>query len=202
MELVEATWLAEEIRSWLAPGCVQIAIAGSIRRQRAAVKDIEIVAVPLVVVDYDLFDEPRYERSLLDGVLAELTPRRLRWAEPKRNGAKYKCLVVPSHDVTVDLFIAEEDNYGNILALRTGDAVFSRLLVTPRAHGGLLPDDLRHRQGYLWKGSTRLEAPTEDTFFAYFGITPVPAPSERNAALAVQLARQLATLSMRRSGTR
>ena len=38
---------AEALRELLAPACARIEIAGSIRREKPKVKDVELVAVPL-----------------------------------------------------------------------------------------------------------------------------------------------------------
>lgn len=49
MILSRAKVLAEEVRQVLAPYCEQIEIAGSIRREKAEVGDIEIICIPKFV---------------------------------------------------------------------------------------------------------------------------------------------------------
>ena len=46
MNLQQAQQIAERIKSELAPHCDRIEIAGSIRRKKPEVKDIEIVCIP------------------------------------------------------------------------------------------------------------------------------------------------------------
>ena len=46
MDIAQAFNLAEELRIGLAPLCERIEVAGSIRRRRPQVKDIELVAIP------------------------------------------------------------------------------------------------------------------------------------------------------------
>lgn len=46
MQLKQAQEIAERVKDELAPHCVKIEIAGSVRRQKADVKDIEIVCIP------------------------------------------------------------------------------------------------------------------------------------------------------------
>ena len=46
MELTKASEIVKKIEVELKPFCDRIQIAGSIRRQKANVKDIEIVAIP------------------------------------------------------------------------------------------------------------------------------------------------------------
>lgn len=46
MKLAQALAIAEKVKALLAPHCERIEIAGSIRRKKPDVKDIEIVAIP------------------------------------------------------------------------------------------------------------------------------------------------------------
>jgi DNA polymerase/3'-5' exonuclease PolX len=46
MKLEQALEIAEKVKALLAPHCERIEIAGSIRRKKPDVKDIEIVAIP------------------------------------------------------------------------------------------------------------------------------------------------------------
>ena len=99
----------------------------------------------------------------------------------------------------MDLFIAEPGNWGNVLAIRTGNAAFSKGLVTERRSGGLMPPDLYQRDGFLWcrngfgrvrtppSGSDeRLECPTEEAFFAALGLPTLP-PAERDEGAVARL---------------
>jgi DNA polymerase/3'-5' exonuclease PolX len=45
MELIKARRIAEELVKILRPACSRVEIAGSIRREKSEVKDIELVAV-------------------------------------------------------------------------------------------------------------------------------------------------------------
>lgn len=49
MKHSEALAVAEALRDYLAPACVRIEIAGSIRREKPEVKDIELVCEPSMV---------------------------------------------------------------------------------------------------------------------------------------------------------
>jgi DNA polymerase/3'-5' exonuclease PolX len=106
----------------------------------------------------------------------------------RRNGQKYKRLVFRGE--VVELFIADADNYGNILTIRTGDAEFSHALVTPRRAGGLMPGHLAQHGGYLWRGAEKIACPTEEDFFQALGIQWIE-PKFRNAANARNLARHV-----------
>lgn len=178
--LVAAMVLADQLLAQLAPACERIAIAGSIRRRKASVKDIELVAIPKQIPSGDLFGDVM--KSALDDLLeAEIAAGRLAWnVQHKGNGPRYKCLWLPDADLAVDLFLADVDNWGNQLVIRTGDGNFTKRLVTSSRFGGCMPDGLRQRDGYLCRGDERLPCPTEEAFFAAIGVSPVPTPEERS----------------------
>ena len=56
--LKEAQNIAVEICYQLEPFCEKINIAGSVRRKKQEVKDIEIVCVPKLETQYDMFGTP------------------------------------------------------------------------------------------------------------------------------------------------
>lgn len=189
---------AEVLLKRLSPACSQITLAGSLRRGKADVKDIEVVAVPHPTQDLfgEASDGPTELDNLIDTYVAD---EMLHWdKEVKRNGPRYKRLVSTALDLPIDLFLADRDNWGNILAIRTGAAGFSKALVTSRCFGGLMPEYLRHRDGYLWttrwdfgnrRTEERLSCPDEETYFALLGLPCLP-PMDRRAEMAGTLRRE------------
>ena len=195
---------ADEILAALLQGCphfgpnVRGVIAGSLRRGETRIGDVEIVLEPRY--DADLFGNALPTSAPLDAALKRcLDSGLLAWDKhTPRNGPRYKRFVIPALGLPLDLFLAGEGNWGNILAIRTGDADFSRLLVTRRAKGGLLPNWMRCGEGRLYgraKGfpdyeeapdinefaENVLPCPTEEAFFHYLWL-PVPAMHRRTAA--------------------
>src|SRR6185437_7509005 len=131
----EALSIAKRIRAALLPGCERLVIAGSLRREKPEVKDIEIVAELKAV---GLFgDVP--DTGALEGAIAQaIRCGVIEWdTELRRNGEKYKRFRAHGSGICVDFFIADHENFGNILAIRTGNSDFSRLLVTKCSQGGL-----------------------------------------------------------------
>jgi len=130
------------------PNCWRVAVAGSIRRGEALVRDIEIVAQPKQQID-GLFSGQK--RSLLDPVLDNM--KLFGHLDTLKDGPKYKQfkLISTRVPINLDLFIANEENWGLILAIRTGPAAFSKRMVTPRRRGGLLHNDYRVHGGYVWR---------------------------------------------------
>ena len=192
MRLDSAFALAMRVRELLAPACEEIAIVGSIRRGKPEVKDIEILARP--AAPQPVFGEPASAANALEALVARLVAYReiARHPEPakRKDGPRWKTLWLPVERIAVDLFIADArgSNWGNQMAIRTGDYEFSRLLVTKRSAGGLMPRGLLHDEGYLYRlGKVLVPCPTEAAFFAALGIEEVPPPQQRNIRLVKQL---------------
>lgn len=111
MKLDPALDIARRVMGELAPHCERIEIAGSIRRRKPEVGDIEIVAIP----------KP-YEVDLFASGIALVVNR---W--PKVRGelpCKYTQRMLPD-GIALDLFFATPENWGLIYAIRTGSADYS-----------------------------------------------------------------------------
>lgn len=180
--------IASDVMRALAGACEEIVIAGGIRRGKPDPHDVELVLLPRG--GCDLFGEES------DGESAELlhaikqllaVPGVAMDPHVKRDGPRYKRLLV--RRVPVELFIASRVNFGNIVAIRTGDSDFSRLLVTPRRHGGLMPEGMRQTGGRLLRGSELVACRTEGDFFRALGIDEPPSPQYRCLSEARRLAR-------------
>jgi DNA polymerase/3'-5' exonuclease PolX len=122
MELNKARNIAEKIVEELKPYCEIINIAGSIRRGKIEVKDIEIVALPKCEESGLLFGESKREpmKSFYDKAhsLGGIV----------KGGKRYIQLVL-KEDVKLDLFIPEHYDYYRQFALRTGSADYSHKVI-------------------------------------------------------------------------
>lgn len=167
----QALPLAEKIARELAPVTAKIEIAGSLRRKKAQIGDIEIVCIPLTQVN--LFGDPG--GSLLDPELEYLIQEG-RIIRGDKWGLKYKKFYVPARpelsipEVPVDLFITTAPEWGYTFTIRTGPSDFSRSCVTPKQQGGYLPGHLRVAECRLWEGATALETPEERDFLEALGV--------------------------------
>ncbi len=186
--LAPARTLAEAIASRLVErGAVErVAVAGSIRRGKPEVKDIELVVVPTIVpTQRDLFGQPVGWQNLLDVLVGELLAdgivgHRLDVLGRQAAGERYKRLVWqhgPLAGIGLDLFsVLPPSEYGLQLVIRTGPADFSQRLVTPRDRGGLLPAGHRVLDGAIWQtndlGAPTRAVPTPDEadLFAFLGL--------------------------------
>jgi hypothetical protein len=186
----------------LGPLTEVVAIAGSVRRRCSIVHDIEVVVIPKIG------EQTRP---------GELTPSRVDWlaelmaiVEQNAHPVLFKPMAVAGQrkspwgprtkllllrhqgrDIKVDLRITSRARFGSIFAICTGDAEFSRLLVTPRHVGGAMPNGLSQADGALQQivGSDAngkpqwepLYTPDEESYFGALGL-PVLRPEQRTRA--------------------
>ena len=192
MERETAQQVANEVMKLLAPAVERIRVAGSLRRGKDAVKDIELVYVPRMVASLrTLFEmgqvpatEARISELLQRGVL-KLDQQVL------RNGPKYKRVIHVESSAVVELFRADADNWGAIFAIRTGPAEFSKALVSHGWHGGVMPATMKMQDGHLWRDGQRVATPTEESFFEALGLPHWPAKM-RSVGLLRKYARSMA----------
>ena len=150
--------MANKVVARMAIVCERIEIAGSLRRGNKVVGDIEIVAIPKMTRT-GLFKDQ--EHSSLDSLLRafEIEGK----IKEIRAGAKLKCydIMTVTPTMRLDLFIANQDNWGLILAIRTGPAEYSKHLVTQRFKGGALDNDHKVHAGFVWRSYDRPISPSE-----------------------------------------
>jgi len=182
MQLQETERIARDLLLTLAPYCERIEIAGSVRRRKPQVKDLEIVYISRVdaIAFNTLF---AVETPLIDLALRHLIDAGdLDWDQQvKRNGPKYKRLVY-RQQLVVELFAATPQNWGYILALRTGPAEFNQALVSPPWKGGIKPLDVSFVDGVVHRNGQPVDVPDERAFFDLFNL-PVIDPAARDAEI-------------------
>lgn len=154
LPLSQAAALTDKIITALTPGCLKIQVAGSVRRCRPEVGDLEIVCIAGPSLDFvidDLIDNGRLECG-------------------DKNGKKFKNFLIPSvPGLGLDLFIPTRETWGVIFTIRTGPAEFSHKLVTQQNKGGFLPSDLRVKEGRIWRGNEAIQTPEEADVFKLLG---------------------------------
>lgn len=115
MENQKAKLIAERIVSRLSPYCSRIQIAGSIRRGKPEVKDIEIVCIPLEV---NGCHHPEFTR-IIDS---------MEKVKGNASTGRYMQRITPE-GIKLDLFTARKNNWGFILSQRTGSADYSHYVL-------------------------------------------------------------------------
>lgn len=125
----KANAVAEQLVRELAAGVFRVSVAGSIRRRKREVGDVEILYIPLCVMQADpasLFGE-QVPVNLADGEIFRLEKtgvlaRRKNVKGGEAFGEKNKLMLHVASGIPVDLFAATEENWFNYLVCRTGGA--------------------------------------------------------------------------------
>lgn len=160
MKYEDALQIAERIKQELEPHCERIQIAGSIRRKKSEVKDIEIVAIP----------KP-YKVGLLKSGIALIIDK---WRKVKGElPCKYTQRILPD-GIKLDLFFAIGENFGLILAIRTGSAEFSHHVLA----NGWVKAGYTSIDGMITKNNQVIEVREEIDLFNLIGINYV-SPEKR-----------------------
>jgi len=137
-----ALQVAEELCSLLASATDRCIVAGSLRRRKTEVGDIEILYIPRYVTApaNDLFSPPS-RLNLVDAILGSLITsgllsKRLNARGSKTWGPKNKYAVHVTSGIPVDFFAADEANWFNYLVCRTGSAAHNtRIASLAQARG-------------------------------------------------------------------
>lgn len=169
---------AEQFASGIADLCVKVEIAGSLRRGKPAVGDIEVVALPhdaptlLARLDTWVATGRAFKATYSDGAH--------RW------GTRYRGIKLPGSNfrpgcpAKIELWLADALNFGWILALRTGSADANEFMVRQMNFRGA---PFRAREGYWWVQDRRIAVPDEVEVFRLWGLAePVP-PQQRELAV-------------------
>lgn len=164
---------AAELVATLDPFCERIAVAGSVRRCKEEVADIELVAIARLE-PAGLFGTER--TSALYQALKAQEVTFLKGDDPH---GRYHQLQLDD-GLQVDLFLAQEDNWGWIYLLRTGSADFSQAVLTRwKRLQGIGPEGQGSRNGRLvYRDGTRVATPEEQTVFDLVHV-PWIAPERR-----------------------
>jgi len=172
MLLATAQSIADRIIADLAPFCEtgRCVVAGSVRRRKPEVGDIEVVAIPRRVTA-DLF-------GTVTVVMPEFARAVDRWPAVKGlPSGKYTQRRLPE-GINLDLFMASPDNWGLILAIRTGSARFSHEVLAC----GWVRQGYHSQDGYLCHVANglgkRVAVPEEADLFRLAGV-PWTNPEDR-----------------------
>lgn len=189
MRLETANMLAHEFLTQLRPHCERAEIAGSIRRHKPQVKDIEIVCVASIEERTipNLFGEIVGDETInwtlekLPTILQETG-----WTIGAKNGDRYKQLIHLTRDIKLDLFIVPDlREWGAVYLIRTGPGEFNKALMTWLLKRGMHlsgnqlhhhPKDTHPDTGAALRCINRdcpaiIPTPTEAAFFEAVGLS-------------------------------
>lgn len=155
MKHAKALKIALDVKEKLAPHCHKIKIAGSVRRNKPFVKDIEIVAI---VKNWgDIFEDGIFhvvqKWPVIKGSFLRTFP------------LKYTQRMLPQ-GIVLDLFFATPENWGMIYATRTGPAEYSHKVLAT----GWVKRGYRSVGGYLTKNGVQIPVYNEIDLYNLIGI--------------------------------
>ena len=161
LPLATADEVAAKVVKLLKPHCERIDEAGSVKRRRPTIGDLEIVCIP----------KPYDPSPLFCSGIATVVNQ---WEKVKGElPCRFTQRVLPWHGMKLDLFMPHPDGYGLQLAIRTGSADWCRTVLAPawvragyRSEGGLLR---RSSDGAI------CPTPTEEALFRMIGLPWVDA---------------------------
>jgi DNA polymerase/3'-5' exonuclease PolX len=176
MEIQEAKVIADQWVDLLRPACERIEIAGSIRRGKLEVKDIDLVLIPKVESVPDLFGNPGTQLDQLETILPRIIIEQ--GALRLKNGPRQKTIRL-QFGLTLELWIVRPPaQWGTIFLLRTGPAEFGHWLVSSKRVGGGMPSNMQHKDGALYRHNVALQTPEEADAFRAIGMDYIE-PSQR-----------------------
>jgi len=163
--LEQAHLIANKLAKDFEPHCERVEIAGSIRRGKAEVGDIEILYIPkLINAPPDLFGAPTMDpEDALDTYLRHLIETGV-LAIRGGYGPKNKLLIHMSSGIPLDVFRTDAENWGMSLVVRTGPKDFNVRLMSRFQELGIA--------GHAYAGVTDrdgqpLDCPTEHDVFRH-----------------------------------
>ena len=176
----EALAVAEELRSMLAPACHRIAIAGSLRRMKPEVGDIELLFIPRLSERPDgLFDTKIVD--VCGEIVESLLAKNILAKRPNVNGSftwgeRNKLAVHVASGIPVDLFGTSEENWWVSLVIRTGSKETNLALTTGanKQNASLMA----YGSGVKWSDGTITPATSEQHVFEMCKV-PYKDPTQR-----------------------
>lgn len=178
MELAHATIIAKTIKAQLEYFCEEgmCNIAGSVRREKPDVKDIELVVVPKKQAQGQVAMFEEVPNSIIQAPCKEFIVTANSIGKIIKGTPQGKYMQIELRElINLDLFIANKINYGNIMLIRTGDWEFSKLFMgTVLRKNGYYSED-----GYVKKNNIVIPTPTEKTLFDICNLSYIE-PKDRN----------------------
>lgn len=182
--LKKAEEVAKHLRTLLTPCCKCIVVAGSIRRRRPAVGDVELLCIPLVMSTSDMFGGPTDRVDMLDLALQELVREGILAYRLNSKGKhvgygpknKFLLHVASGSGIPVDVFSTTEEGWAMSLVVRTGSAAFNKRLMAAAQALGMRGH--AYGSGFSMPDGSTLVCQSEKEVLAAVGWPYIP-PEER-----------------------
>lgn len=196
MQLKTARKILDHLAAILTPATERCEVAGSVRREKPHVGDLELVAIPRFETrqangQAALFGIRTEAVSLvweaLEGLRAEGRIRPIkpgrgkteadfeddeRWPAKRTEESRYLRLWLPGPRIKLDVFLTTPERWGAVFVIRTGPASFSAALVqywTRKSGGGRFSDG-----GLCDPHGRPLDVAEEEDVFRHLGLHVIP----------------------------
>ena len=159
LPLEEAQPIVNRLIERFTPVCERVEVAGSVRRQKPMVGDLEVVVIP--------------RGGQLNQLLADWMAKGIiRHRPDKKWGERYKSFHfdVGERTVQADVWIQDPDRWGVNMMIRTGSATFTRNMVTRKSEGGWMPDWFKVKEAQVWQDGEVVQTPEEEDIFRLWGM--------------------------------
>jgi DNA polymerase/3'-5' exonuclease PolX len=181
--IAAAMAVADEILRWLDPSCFQTAVAGSIRRGKPMVSDVEILFIPRSEKQRDPADMFGWLTvNLADQVIAQMEKagvlaRRKSITGTETYGKLNKLMIHRASGIPVDLFTEPSANdWWRSLVIRTGPKELNIRLIETAARYGVKVH--AYGVGLTREDGSPIVCTSEEEFFDICGV-PFIAPKAR-----------------------
>jgi len=164
--------IAQALCEQLSPYCAKIQIAGSLRREKPDVGDIEIVAMN----KGGLLEALDKMVSTGEAEIAIYSNGKARW------GSSYRGLLYKG--MKCEIFLANEWNWGYILMLRTGPGDANQYLMQFLNYRH---SPYKAEGGFWWKGETKLAIQSEQALYTMLGMKYLEPSNRTEDAYRLQL---------------
>jgi DNA polymerase/3'-5' exonuclease PolX len=162
--LIEAKKIAEDILEQLKPHCERIEIAGSIRRNKSDIGDVDLVMIP-----------KNYETGLFSTGISTILDNFEKVKGDLIYGQTRNAIRIHPKGLKLDCYFCESDNYGLIKTIRTGSENFNRTILIPAINRA----GYRSRDGHLTFEDEIIEVTEEENLFKLIRLGYVE-PEKRN----------------------
>jgi DNA polymerase/3'-5' exonuclease PolX len=109
MELIQAKEIADELCKELEPYCLRVQVAGSVRRERPTVNDIDIVVIPKGFEEKERIKNTCMEKHPAFG-----------FADKPKSGEALERFFHEKYQIWIDVYYATSSSFHLILLIRTG----------------------------------------------------------------------------------
>jgi len=155
MKLEQGQELAERIIDEIRSFCDRVEVAGSIRRRKSEVRDVDLVMIPKPLLRHRII--ATLQRTINAKVL--------------KRGDRVAQLVIDG--VSVDLYSATKEDFAPLLFIRTGSAQSNMRLASKARSIGL-----KFSHYGVFNGDERVDDNTEEGIYRVLGLSYKP-PEER-----------------------